>query len=593
MASQNQQKLNAKPIFPASPSTPVASRVTVNSRVMAAGQAISASSLFSVKSATGNTVQKYVFKDMDKGGGYFVFNGKKYDGEALEVSAADLRKVSYVSGKDAAANRIEVGSFNINGAYNSITGANGSGVITTVTENVAPVVTAISRSLNAGTTINATSLFSYSDLQGSNTVTRFRLTDVSANGGYFILGGKRIDGASIELSRAEVSKLTYVTGDAASKNTFKVAVMDKEGAWSQEVSGTVNVLVPVVSVAPSLSVTVKRQTVDGLERVALSDLVQLSTSSNVKSLTIRDLAIGKGHLEYNGKVIDNGSITLSSLAELKSVTYVGDTTLSSQNLRFQIQDTTNKMSNTSLATIKTVPANLFTDSLKFSTIVTVQNKGLEAMVLGKSNNDLPDSKIHVSYPISLTAAVVSDGNGFLVDTSVISASAASYKVTGLTNVDALKVNDSGGSLYDLKSLATRDDVRVGKDQIDIAQQIFLDTGRSRVAVTMESSLGEVRTGLLGDIFKFSNLGDGSRPVTIKARYTMSADLTTTTTAWKDGGVDLTSFDYDAQRVQMASGELANSLVTYEDRQKLDAFASVDVTYKADFGNKAQGMLAAA
>nr|VFK06245.1 MAG: Serine protease, subtilase family [Candidatus Kentron sp. LPFa]VFK25418.1 MAG: Serine protease, subtilase family [Candidatus Kentron sp. LPFa] len=86
--------------------------VMTYNKTVESGKALSASSLFRVTDADGDTMTRYKFKDGGSSGGYFTVNGSKQSASGwIEVSASQLNSVQYRGGSSAGSERLYVRAY--------------------------------------------------------------------------------------------------------------------------------------------------------------------------------------------------------------------------------------------------------------------------------------------------------------------------------------------------------------------------------------------------------------------------------------------------------------------------------------------------
>ena len=205
--------------------------VTASDQTLLLGQAVDASSLFSVSDADSDPITNYEFWDSTAGNGQFTVNGVAQGvNVAIAVSAADLANTRFVASSTSGSDQVWVRasdgqnfsdwkSWNVNGWPHA--------------SNSAPLISAQAQGVLRGETVAAASLFSVSDADG-DAAANYEFWDDVNGGGYFKVNGvQQAAGQSIAVSAADLANTTYVGG--ASPGTEQVWVRANDGltwgAW--------------------------------------------------------------------------------------------------------------------------------------------------------------------------------------------------------------------------------------------------------------------------------------------------------------------------------------------------------------------------
>lgn len=202
---------------------PVATAPNLSRR---AGSTIAASDMFSVADADGDAMTRYQLWDSTAhaDSGYFVVNGVQQGvNVAIDVLEAQLNQANFVAGTSVDDLWVT--------AFDGISWSAWVPFKFTPTANAAPVVTTASITRGPNQTIALSSLFTVSDADG-DAITKYQLRDMSAGAqsGHFVVNGvDQAAGSVIEITAAQLSQTSFVTGTA----TDNLQIRAFDGAsWS-------------------------------------------------------------------------------------------------------------------------------------------------------------------------------------------------------------------------------------------------------------------------------------------------------------------------------------------------------------------------
>ncbi|MDB5583048.1 MAG: hypothetical protein JWR80_8224, partial [Bradyrhizobium sp.] len=124
--------------------------------------------------------------------------------------------------------------------------------------NKAPVVTGTATvNLTVGQTVAASTLFT-SATDADGTVAKIRFWDSTHETGYFIYDGQKVTAGYVDVTPAQLSKLSYVTGSTAGKNDIVIEAFDNLGLDSNDLAVRIN----IAAAPPSSTVDSVREGTD-------------------------------------------------------------------------------------------------------------------------------------------------------------------------------------------------------------------------------------------------------------------------------------------------------------------------------------------
>jgi hypothetical protein len=291
------------------------------------GQSIAFSSLASITDADGDTIQKYQLWDggRDPSSGHFVVNSvAQPSGALIEITAAQAAQTSFLVG--TVGDTLQIRAFD-GKEWSAADNATWSPFTVSVT-NTAPVVTTSNLNRSHLTTLTLSSLFSVSDADG-DAITKYQLWDATrdpASGHFEINGVAQPAGAVIEISAAQATQTTFVTGSVG--DNLQIRAYDGI-AWSAGDNASwspFTITVPANS-AP-VAATSDIASSPG-QTLALSSLVNVTDADN-DTITRYQLwdgtsAAASGHFTVNGAVQQAGTVIDISAAQAALTNFVTGT----------------------------------------------------------------------------------------------------------------------------------------------------------------------------------------------------------------------------------------------------------------------------
>ena len=229
--------------------------VTGNSRpsVVAAGdlrvsasQRIAASELFQIQDADGDPGVRYFVADQNSsfGSGFWEFNGViQAADQVFRVEAAELSTLFFVgadAGRATDSIRVQV--------FDGFTFSEPE--VFQVVTSAAPIITPGNTSVPVGTTVQASSLFNFTDADGDTpTVYFFVDRNPNPNGGSFFLNGvQQTPGQFFRITADQLGGLTYQSSNLSQTEQIGIQAFDSGG----DLSAVTNITVGSTS-PPSIS----------------------------------------------------------------------------------------------------------------------------------------------------------------------------------------------------------------------------------------------------------------------------------------------------------------------------------------------------
>jgi len=196
-------------------------------------QTFALSSLFSVTDADGDAMTQYQLWDAtrDPNSGYFTVNGvAQAAGTVTTINAASLANTSFVTG--SVGDNLQIRAFD-GISWSADDSAAWSPFTITVPANRAPVVTTADVTEPHSQPVQLSSLFTVSDAD-SDAITEYQLWDATRDpaSGHFAIGGlAQAAGTVIDISAAQLSQTTFVTGASGTVDALQIRAFDGI-AWS-------------------------------------------------------------------------------------------------------------------------------------------------------------------------------------------------------------------------------------------------------------------------------------------------------------------------------------------------------------------------
>lgn len=205
-----------------------------------AGVSVSASSLFSVTDTDQDTITAYRFWDSNAStrSGYFAQGGEeKKANQVITVGAGELSGLTWNAGSTSGTDLVWVQAFDGKewGDWASWT------MTTSGRVNTPPVTIGNEVTVQAGLSVNASSLFTVTDAE-NDTITSYMLWDSSQDGGYFTVNGVRQAAQQvITVTASQFANTTqWVAGSSASTDIAWARAFDRTD-WSDWDAATITV----------------------------------------------------------------------------------------------------------------------------------------------------------------------------------------------------------------------------------------------------------------------------------------------------------------------------------------------------------------
>ncbi len=290
--------------------------------------------MFAYDGDTLDSIVQYQLLDTttDPNSGHWEVNGvAQAAGVVLDLTAAQFAQTRFVTGTvaDVLLMRVSDGK---NWSVSSTDGVHflpsdyyAWASLTITPENHAPVITAANITRQHNTTFAASSLFSVSDADG-DTITRYQLKDTSTdpNSGHFVVNGvAQAPGTVIDITAAQLSQVSFVTGVAA--DNIQIRAFDgstwsaaDNAAWSPF---TVSISANILPVVATSNITAQRNQI-----LAASSLFSVSDTDN-DTITRYQLWDGtndpnSGHWEVNGVAKAAQTVIDITAAQLSQTSFV-------------------------------------------------------------------------------------------------------------------------------------------------------------------------------------------------------------------------------------------------------------------------------
>ncbi|HZR76019.1 NF038122 family metalloprotease [Bradyrhizobium sp.] len=310
------------------PASPV---VTTANVTLNAGQAVQASSLFTVSDPNNLAITEYQFWDRtsDSASGHFYFNGVKVaDHTLLDVTAAQLSEVTFVNGTDSTALEVRAYDGVSWSAADSALWAPFTVSVTAAPPPALPVVTTANITENAHQTVAASSLFTVSD-PNNLPITEYQFwdrTSDSASGHFYFNGVQIADHTLLDVTAAQLSQVTFVNG--TDPTSLEVRAYDGV-SWSASDSQLWAPFTVSVTPAQPPVVTTQNLTEPANQTLAASSLFTVSDPNNLPITEYqfwdRTSDSASGHFYFNGVQIADHTLLDVTAAQLSQVTFVTGT----------------------------------------------------------------------------------------------------------------------------------------------------------------------------------------------------------------------------------------------------------------------------
>jgi|GEM_PF-1452420 len=196
-------------------------------------QTFALSSLFSVTDADGDPITQCQLWDAtrDPASGHFVVNGVAQPASSvITIGAADLANTSFVTG--TAGDNLQIRAFD-GITWSAADNASWAPFTITVLANRAPVVATADLTRTANQNLALSSLFTVTDAD-NDVMTEYQLWDATRDpaSGHFAIGdAAQAAGTVIDISAAQLSQTTFVTGAPGTVDALQIRAFDGI-AWS-------------------------------------------------------------------------------------------------------------------------------------------------------------------------------------------------------------------------------------------------------------------------------------------------------------------------------------------------------------------------
>ena len=291
------------------------------------------------------------------GGGYLVHNGVKWTEGTLtpDQPISTIGQWAYVVGASGTTNSIGFNVTDAAGAFNSSVYA----TVTAQAVNHTPTAQAHDQLNQApGTMIPLTTLFSYSDQDGSSDIVSFDVRD-QVGGGYLVHNGVKWTEGTLTPDQpiSTIGQWAYVVGASGTTNSIGFNVTDAAGAFNSSVYATVT--------AQAVNHTPTAQAHDQLNQ-APGTMIPLTTlfsysdqdgSSDIVSFDVRDQA-GGGYLVHNGVKWTEGTLTPDQpISTIGQWAYVVGASGTTDSIEFNVTDAAGAFNSSVYATVTAQAVN--------------------------------------------------------------------------------------------------------------------------------------------------------------------------------------------------------------------------------------------
>ncbi len=318
------------------------------------GTVIPLSTLFTYSDADGlSDIVSFDVRDSTSGGGHLQHNGVAWaDGQLTpDQPISSISEWSYVVGPNGSVDTIGFNVTDKAGAFNPTVTA----TVTSTTSNHTPAAVAHDQSAAPGTVIPLSTLFTYSDADGSSDIISFDVRDATAGGGHLQHNGTAWADGQLTPDQpiSTISEWSYVVGPNGSVDTIGFNVTDKAGAFNPTVTAT------VTSTGSNHTPTAiaRDQSATPGTVIPLSSLFTYSDAdglSDIVSFDVRDQTTGGGHLQHNGQPWPDGNLTPDQpIGTIGEWSYVAGPGGSVDTVGFNVTDKAGAFNSTVRATVTT------------------------------------------------------------------------------------------------------------------------------------------------------------------------------------------------------------------------------------------------
>jgi Ca2+-binding RTX toxin-like protein len=296
------------------------------------GQAIAASSFFSVADEDGDAMTQFQFYD-PAGGGAFTVNGAAPSGQNFYVNAADLANVSYVAGAVQSTEWVQVRAYDGLAWSAWKSWSIGSAAHAT---NAAPLVSAADAMVQLGESVNAGSFFGAADADGDSIV-QYQFYDSVVGGGGFRVNGVAPATQGFTVNAVDLANVTYLGAATQSTETVQVRAYDglAWGAWKQWNIGS---SAHPTNAAPVLTAADATVPVGGTAAAGTLFSVSDADDDAIQRYQLKDLGAGGGAFTVDGTGQASGVAFTVEAANLAGVAYAGAFSQSTETVMARAYD---------------------------------------------------------------------------------------------------------------------------------------------------------------------------------------------------------------------------------------------------------------
>jgi Ca2+-binding RTX toxin-like protein len=299
----------------------------------AAGQTLSASSLFAATDADGDTLSYYLYDgNSAANSGHWVVNGTVVSQQYYYLAPAELAQTSFVAGAAGVSDNLAVVAYdgqvysnNSNFTYFNVVAA----------PNHAPVLTVPSANVTAtaGQTLSASSLFAATDADGDTLSYYLYDGNSAADSGHWVVNGSVVSQQYYYLAPAQLAQTSFVVGAKGVSDDLAAVAYDGQvysgnSTFTHFYVGAALNTAPVMTVSSTNVAATPGQTFSASSLFAATD-----ADGDTLSYYLYDgnLAANSGHWVVNGSVVSQQYYYLAP-AQLAQTSFVAGDSGVSDNL---------------------------------------------------------------------------------------------------------------------------------------------------------------------------------------------------------------------------------------------------------------------
>ncbi len=300
--------------------------LTVTDGEVLPGQSINVSSLVTFQDQDGDAPQSYRLLDRFTSGltGNFVLDGvRQPSGAFFEVTPAEFSRLEYTGGTFGPLDEPILISASDGTSFSAVATFN----ITTLENSNAPVLRVSNVTGRAGASVNARSLFTFTDVEGDDLATvTFTDNGAIANGNFFSIDGVEQTAQqsfTVGFDLVESGRVTYTLGSAAVSETFRINASDGTNTGQQVIGTGTGLVLPQIAVAPAVG---NDFTIETLDRVNVNTLItQTDGGPPLDRFQIFDPNTDalSGGFELDGAALQQGIIHQLNAAQFNRLVFVG------------------------------------------------------------------------------------------------------------------------------------------------------------------------------------------------------------------------------------------------------------------------------